>query len=33
MLEQIDWLATTNRPIPPALSQKVEKLRSGAGGA
>jgi hypothetical protein len=29
ILEQIDWQATTNRPIPPALNQEVAKSRSG----
>jgi len=32
ILEQIDWQASTGRPIPPALSQEVAKSRSGAGG-
>jgi DNA-binding beta-propeller fold protein YncE len=33
ILEQIDWQATTNRPIPPALSQEVAKsVRPGSGG-
>jgi DNA-binding beta-propeller fold protein YncE len=32
ILEQIDWQATANRPIPPALSQEVAKSRSGSGG-
>jgi DNA-binding beta-propeller fold protein YncE len=32
ILEQIDWQATTNRPIPPALSQEVAKSRSGTAG-
>jgi DNA-binding beta-propeller fold protein YncE len=31
ILEQIDWQATTNRPIPPALRQEVAKSRSAAG--
>ena len=31
ILEQIDWQATTNRPIPAALKQEVAKSRSGAG--
>jgi hypothetical protein len=30
ILEQIDWQATTHRPIPPALKQEVAKSRSGA---
>jgi DNA-binding beta-propeller fold protein YncE len=30
ILEQIDWQATTNRPIPPALLQEVAKQRNGA---
>jgi hypothetical protein len=30
ILEQIDWQASTNRPIPPALKQEVAKSRSGA---
>ena len=30
ILEQIDWQATANRPIPPALKQEAAKLRSGA---
>lgn len=32
ILEQIDWQASTNRPIPPALKQEVAKSRSRAGG-
>jgi hypothetical protein len=32
ILEQIDWQATTNRPIPPALRLEVEKSQSQAGG-
>jgi DNA-binding beta-propeller fold protein YncE len=32
ILEQIDWQASTTRPIPPALKQEVAKARSGAGG-
>ncbi len=32
ILELIDWLASTSRPIPPALKQEVAKSRSGAGG-
>jgi hypothetical protein len=32
ILEQIDWQASTSRPIPPALKQEVAKSRSGAGG-
>jgi hypothetical protein len=32
ILEQIDWQATTNRSIPPALRQEVAKSRSGKGG-
>jgi hypothetical protein len=32
ILELIDWQASTNRPIPPALKQEVAKSRSGAGG-
>jgi hypothetical protein len=30
ILEQIDWKASTNRPVPPALKQEVAKSRSGA---
>jgi hypothetical protein len=30
ILEQIDWQASTNRPVPPALKQEVAKSRSGA---
>jgi hypothetical protein len=30
ILEQIDWQATTNRPIPPALKQEVAKAQSAA---
>jgi Phosphoesterase family len=30
ILEQIDWQASTDRPIPPALKQEVAKSRSGA---
>jgi len=29
-LEQIDWQATTNRPIPAALLQEVSKSQSAA---
>jgi len=32
ILEQIDWQASTNRPIPPALAQEVAKARSAASG-
>jgi len=34
ILEQLDWQATTNRPIPPALKREVAAAasRSGAGG-
>jgi hypothetical protein len=32
ILEQIDWQATTGRPIPAALEQEVAKSQSGAGG-
>src|SRR5262245_12257626 len=32
ILEQIDWQASTNRPIPPALRQEVAKSRSGTNG-
>jgi len=32
ILEQLDWQATTHRPIPPALKREVAKARSGAGG-
>jgi DNA-binding beta-propeller fold protein YncE len=32
ILEQIDWQASTSRPIPPALIQEVAKSRSAAGG-
>jgi hypothetical protein len=31
ILEQIDWQATTNRPVPLALRQEVAKSRSSAG--
>jgi DNA-binding beta-propeller fold protein YncE len=31
ILEQIDWQASTNRPIPPALKMEVARSRSGAG--
>jgi hypothetical protein len=31
ILEQIDWQATTSRPIPTALRQEVAKSRSAAG--
>src|SRR5947207_3423918 len=30
LLEQIDWQATTNRPIPPALAREVDQAASGA---
>jgi hypothetical protein len=30
ILEQIDWQATTNRPLPPALKQEVARARSGS---
>ncbi|HSR84290.1 MAG TPA: beta-propeller fold lactonase family protein [Streptosporangiaceae bacterium] len=33
ILEQIDWQATANRPIPPALKQEVAKARSAASGS
>ncbi|HEX6527103.1 MAG TPA: bifunctional YncE family protein/alkaline phosphatase family protein [Streptosporangiaceae bacterium] len=32
ILEQIDWQASTNRPIPPALKQEVAKSGGGTGG-
>jgi hypothetical protein len=32
ILEQIDWQASTNRPILPALKQEVAKSLRGAGG-
>jgi DNA-binding beta-propeller fold protein YncE len=32
ILELIDWLASTNRPVPPALKREVAKSVSGAGG-
>jgi hypothetical protein len=32
ILEQIDWQATANRPIPAALKQEVAKSLTGAGG-
>jgi hypothetical protein len=32
ILEQIDWQASTNRPIPPALRREVARSRTGAGG-
>jgi DNA-binding beta-propeller fold protein YncE len=32
ILEQIDWQATTSRPIPAALKRELEKARSAAGG-
>jgi DNA-binding beta-propeller fold protein YncE len=32
ILEQIDWQASTSRPIPPALTQEVARSRSRAGG-
>jgi hypothetical protein len=32
ILEQINWQATTSRPIPPALKQEVAKALSGTGG-
>ena len=31
ILEQIDWQASTNRPIPPALAQELARARSAAG--
>jgi hypothetical protein len=31
ILEQIDWQATTNRPIPAAPLQEVARARSAAG--
>jgi hypothetical protein len=31
ILEQIDWQATTNRPIPAALLQEVARARRAAG--
>jgi hypothetical protein len=31
ILEQIDWQATTNRPVPAALRQEVAKSRSTKG--
>jgi hypothetical protein len=30
ILEKIDWLATTNRPVPPALSREVATAPSRA---
>jgi hypothetical protein len=30
ILEQLDWQATTHRPIPPALKQELARSRSGA---
>jgi hypothetical protein len=32
ILEQIDWQASTHRPIPPALKQEVARSRSKTGG-
>jgi DNA-binding beta-propeller fold protein YncE len=32
ILEQIDWQATTDRPLPAALRQEVAKQASGAAG-
>jgi len=32
ILEQIDWQATANRPIPAALRREVAKSRTGDGG-
>jgi hypothetical protein len=32
ILEQIDWQATTNRPIPPALKEEVAKSPVKSGG-
>jgi hypothetical protein len=32
ILEQIDWQATTSRPIPPALIRELAKARSEGGG-
>jgi hypothetical protein len=32
ILEQIDWQATTSRPIPPALKRELAKARSVGGG-
>jgi len=32
ILEQIDWQATTGRPIPPALKQELAKARAAADG-
>ena len=32
ILEQMDWLATTSRPLPAALRLELAKARSGAGG-
>ena len=31
-LEQIDWQATTNRPVPAALKREVAKYRTGPAG-
>jgi hypothetical protein len=31
-LEQIDWQASTSRPVPPALKQEVANSWSGEGG-
>jgi len=32
ILEQIDWLATTHRPLPPALVRELAQARSRAAG-
>jgi len=32
ILEQLDWQATTHRPIPPALRQEIAKARAAADG-
>jgi hypothetical protein len=32
ILEQIDWRASTSRPIPPALKREVADSRSTADG-
>ena len=32
ILEQIDWLATTHRPLPPALIRELAQARNRTGG-
>ena len=32
ILEQIDWQATVNRPVPPALRREVARARAAADG-